>query len=106
MGKEHGLKMKYNNSEKIIKNLQIGWVTKNVGCCDLVILATKAFTIEKILRTTVCQLIGPDTILLTMQNGLGIHDQMQKYISSNNILFGVAQGFGASIKNHGYSHHN
>jgi len=50
--------------------------------------------------------MGPNTILLTMQNGLGIRDQIQKYVSSNSTLFGVAQGFGASVKNHGHSHHN
>lgn len=104
--KNHGLKMNYNNSEQVIKNLQIGWSIENVGSCDLIVLATKAFGIEKTLKKTVSHLLGPNTILLTMQNGLGIRNQIQKYISSNNVLFGVAQGFGASMKNYGYIHHN
>ena len=51
-------------------------------------------------------MIGPDTLILTIQNGLGAGERIREHLDSNNILLGVAGGFGASIESPGHVHHN
>ena len=50
--------------------------------------------------------INNDTIVLTIQNGLGSSDEIINYIPQSNILLDVADGFGASIIEPGRIHHN
>ncbi len=44
--------------------------TDGIGPCDLVIIATKAFDVEAAARSCI-SLLGPETIVQTIQNGLG-----------------------------------
>ena len=44
--------------------------------------------------------------VLTIQNGLGSGEILERYIGKKNILLGVADGFGASVRRPGYVHHN
>ena len=43
---------------------------------------------------------------MTIQNGLGAAERIEKFMPTENVLLGVAQGFGASIKAPGHAHHN
>ncbi len=51
-------------------------------------------------------IIGPDAIVLTIQNGLGAGERIAQHMSDHNVLLGVADGFGASMKGPGHAHHN
>ena len=44
--------------------------------------------------------------MVTIQNGLGADKEIEKHISYNHIVLGVADGFGASVKSPGHVHHN
>ena len=44
--------------------------TDGIGPCDLVIIATKSFDVEAAARSCL-PLLGPETIVQTIQNGLG-----------------------------------
>jgi 2-dehydropantoate 2-reductase len=77
----------------------------DAGPCDLVILATKASGVEAAARA-MDPLIGNDTLILTIQNGLGAAERISQHRSPDNILIGVAGGFGASMKGPGHVHHN
>ena len=39
-----------------------------------------------------------DSLILTIQNGLGAGERIAKFIDTKNVLLGVAEGFGASMK--------
>ena len=44
--------------------------------------------------------------MLTIQNGLGAGDRIAEHMATENVLLGVADGFGASMKAPGHAHHN
>ena len=44
--------------------------------------------------------------MITIQNGMGSSNELLKTINNNNVLIGVADGFGASIVKPGHAHHN
>lgn len=59
---------------------------------DMVILFTKAYLTEEALEQNKA-IIGPNTVLLTLQNGAGHEEILSKFAESKNILIGTtAQG--------------
>jgi hypothetical protein len=48
----------------------------------------------------------PDSLVLTIQNGLGAAERIAAHMPLDNVLLGVADGFGASMKGPGHAHHN
>jgi len=66
------------------------------GQCDLVILATKASGVGPA-AAAMEPLLGENTLILTIQNGLGAAERISEFRSPDNILIGVAGGFGASM---------
>ncbi|MGB8398886.1 ketopantoate reductase family protein [Bradyrhizobium sp.] len=79
--------------------------TEGIGICDLVIIATKAFDVAEAARSCTPQL-GPETIVQTIQNGLGSPEIAAPILGADRIAVGVVGGFGASIKAPGHAHHN
>ena len=76
-----------------------------VGPCDLVIIATKAPQVE-IAATGARALLGPETPVLTIQNGLGSSAKVARILGEERVMVGVVGGFGASIVAPGHAHHN
>ncbi len=76
-----------------------------VGPCDLVIIATKAPQVEEA-ATSARALLGPETPVLTIQNGLGSAARVARIMGAERVIIGVVGGFGASIKAPGHAHHN
>ncbi len=101
----HGLRIEGASGDRVVKNIQAHTSTRGVGICDLVIIATKASGVGAAARTAL-EVIGDDTLLLTIQNGLGAGERIQAAIDNDNILLGVAGGFGASMKGPGHVHHS
>jgi len=77
----------------------------DAGVCDLVIIATKAMHVAPA-ATAAKALIGPDTVVLSIQNGLGGPDTAASILGRERLLVGVVGGFGASMKAPGHAHHN
>ncbi len=75
------------------------------GPCDLVILATKAPQVEAAAGSARAML-GPDTAVLTIQNGLGNAARVARILGPERTVVGVVGGFGASIVAPGHAHHN
>jgi 2-dehydropantoate 2-reductase len=75
------------------------------GPCDLVIIATKAMHVEAAAES-VRALLGPDTLVLSIQNGLGGPDTAARVLGRERLLVGVVGGFGASMRGPGHAHHN
>lgn len=75
------------------------------GVCDLVIIATKAMHVEAA-ATAARALIKPDTMVLSIQNGLGGPDTAARVLGKERVMVGVVGGFGASMRGPGHAHHN
>jgi len=52
------------------------------------------------------QLLGPQTPVLSIQNGLGGPDAAAAILGRERVMVGVVGGFGASMKGPGHAHHN
>ena len=76
-----------------------------IGVCDLVVIATKARDVENAAERAK-PLLGPDTVVLPIQNGLGSADRIASVLGDEAVAIGVAGGFGASIVGPGHVHHN
>lgn len=79
--------------------------TEGVGTCDLVIISTKANDSE-VAAHAALSLMGPETSVQTIQNGLGSADRVAAAVGSSKVAVGVVGGFGASLRAPGHVHHN
>ena len=100
-----GLRVEGASGDRTVKGIRTSMDGTTVGICDLVVIATKASGVGSAAQSA-ASMIGPDTLILTIQNGLGAGERIREHLDSNNILLGVAGGFGASIKSPGHVHHN
>ena len=66
----HGLRIETRGESLRIPQVKAFATTREIGACDLVIIAVKA-TANPALEELLPPLIGPETVLLTLQNGLG-----------------------------------
>ncbi len=100
----NGLRLEGASGERTVR---IGATTDPaaVGPCDLVIIATKAAQVEAAARGARA-LLGPETPVLTIQNGLGSAAKVAHVLGEQRVTIGVVGGFGASIKAPGHAHHN
>ena len=78
---------------------------EDAGACDLVILATKAMHVTQAAENAKA-LLGPNSVVLSIQNGLGGPDSAARVLGRERVVVGVVGGFGASIKAPGHAHHN
>lgn len=77
----------------------------DIGICDLIIIATKAFDAEAA-ASSIKPLIGHDSVVQTIQNGIGASERVASIVGSRRLAVGVVGGFGASIVAPGHAHHN
>jgi 2-dehydropantoate 2-reductase len=76
----------------------------DAGVCDLVIVATKALDVEAAAES-IRPLIGGETTVLPIQNGLGSPDRIATVVGEDPVMIGVVGGFGASMRGPGHAHH-
>ena len=77
----------------------------DAGICDLVIIATKAMHVAAAAES-VKPLLGPQSVVLSIQNGLGGPDTAAGVLGRDRVVVGVVGGFGASMRGPGHAHHN
>ncbi len=75
------------------------------GQCELVIIATKAMDVAAAAEAA-RPMLGPNTTVLTIQNGLGSAAKVAGILGPERVVLGVVGGFGASITAPGKAHHN
>ena len=102
---EKGLRISGASGDRVVSGIMAHSSAQEIGECDLVIIATKADGVEGAARAADA-LCGDNTLILTIQNGLGAGERIQAASSNPNILLGVASGFGASMQGPGHAHHN
>lgn len=72
---------------------------------DLLVVAVKAAQAGDAARAAL-PLLGADTLVLTIQNGLGSADFVAERLGAARLIVGIAGGFGASRRGPGHAHHN
>jgi 2-dehydropantoate 2-reductase len=100
-----GLRVEGASGDRTVTTLRATTDINDVGLCDLCLIATKASGVGPAAQSA-APVIGPDAIVLTIQNGLGAGERIAQHMPTQNVLLGVADGFGASMKGPGHAHHN
>jgi len=72
---------------------------------ELVIVAAKALTVAESARAAL-PLLGPQTVVLTIQNGLGSADVVAEIVGADRLAVGIAGGFGARLIAPAHVFHN
>jgi 2-dehydropantoate 2-reductase len=99
-----GLRLEGASGDRAVR-LHASTDAADAGPCDLVIIATKAMHVEQAAQASKA-LLGPDTLVLSIQNGLGGPDTAAGVLGRERLLVGVVGGFGASMRGPGHAHHN
>jgi len=102
--KANGLRLEGASGDRTVR-VHATMDAADAGPCDLAILSTKAMHVEKAAQS-MQPLLRKDTVVLSIQNGLGGPDTAAKVLGRERVLVGVVGGFGASMKAPGHAHHN
>lgn len=101
----NGLRVHGASGDHTVRLASMSTSTERIGICDLVIIATKAFDVEAA-AASARSLVGPDTVVQSIQNGLGSPERIARILGGERLAIGVVGGFGASVPSPGVAHHN
>ena len=79
-----GLQIKSPTENIRIRKIHVYGSPAEIGPCDLVIVATKA-TANEAVKNLLPPLLGPDTIVLTLQNGLGVEERLAEVAGAGRV---------------------
>jgi len=100
-----GLRVEGASGDRVVTSIHATADPADARHCDLYIIATKASGVGAAARA-ITPLMAPGSLVLTIQNGLGAGERIAEHMPVDNVLLGVAEGFGASMKGPGHAHHN
>jgi 2-dehydropantoate 2-reductase len=100
-----GLRLDGISGDRRVTSIKAATDLAAAGACDLYVIATKAGGVGEAARA-VAGVMRPDSLILTIQNGLGAAERIGAHMPVDNVLLGVADGFGASMRGPGHAHHN
>ncbi len=101
---ERGLRVEGASGDRTVR-VHATTEAAEAGPCDLVIIATKAMQVGEAAGAA-RTLLGPETVVISIQNGLGGPDSAARVLGRERVVVGVVGGFGASMKAPGHAHHN
>lgn len=84
----HGLRIRSEGREIILKNLPVYESTREIGECDLVIVAVKT-TSNTALPELLKPVAGKDTVILSLQNGLGNEAFLAERFGPGRVMGGL-----------------
>lgn len=100
-----GLRVEGASGDRTATSVRATAHLADAGECDLYIIATKASGVGDAAKA-VAAVMRPDSLVLTIQNGLGAGERIAQHMATDQVLLGVAAGFGASMRGPGHAHHN
>jgi 2-dehydropantoate 2-reductase len=80
-----GIRVKTPTERFQVKKLQTHASPEDIGPCDLVIITVKA-TANGMLAKLLPPLMGPNTLVLTLQNGLGVEEPVAEVVGGARVL--------------------
>ncbi len=76
---------------------------EGVGTCDMYVVATKMTGVSSAAEA-ISPGLQPRATVVTIQNGLGAAELITEHLPAENVIVGVAQGFGAKMVGPGHAH--
>jgi 2-dehydropantoate 2-reductase len=86
----HGLQLQSPKGDLLLKPVSVTGDVAGVGQVDCVILAVKAWQVSDAARS-VAPLLGPETLVLPLQNGVEAAEQVSGVLGAEHTLGGVAK---------------
>lgn len=80
-----GIRVQAPTEKFHLKKVQAYGSTEEIGVCDLVVVATKA-TANDALKKLLPPLLGPSTLVLTLQNGLGVEEPVAEVAGPDRVM--------------------
>lgn len=80
-----GIRVKTPAERFTLKKVQTHATAEDIGPCDLVIVTVKA-TANAALAKLLPPLLGPNTLVLTLQNGLGVEEPVAEVVGGDRVL--------------------
>lgn len=102
---QQGLHVEGASGDRTVTSILASTEPAAASNAALYIIATKASGVGAAARA-IRPLMATDTLVLTIQNGLGASERIAEHMPIDNVLLGVAEGFGASMRGPGHAHHN
>ena len=85
----NGLRLSGASGDRTITSIRAATDLGEAGDCDLYIIATKASGVGDA-AGMVASSMRPDSLVLTIQNGLGAGERIAAHMPTANVLLGVA----------------
>jgi len=83
-----GLVLRSPDGEFHLTGFKTAYSAENIGVMDIVILMVKATQTDSAMEGAK-SCIGPDTVVATLQNGLGNDENVKKFVPASRIIFGA-----------------
>ena len=100
--RESGLRVSGFSGDNTVKNIKVSNDINDAKGYELFIIATKASGVGAV-ASKLSKIASKSSIILTIQNGLGAGERIASFMPTDNILLGVAQGFGAAMIGPGHA---
>lgn len=100
-----GLRVEGASGDRVVGGIRATTDATQAGACGLYVVATEAAGVADAAHA-IAPLMSADSIVVTIQNGLGAGERIARHLDSERVLLGVADGFGASMRGPGHVHHN
>jgi 2-dehydropantoate 2-reductase len=100
-----GLRVSGASGSYVVDRLRVGATPADAGPCDVWVIATKAADVDAVARDLV-PLLRPSDVVMPFQNGLGAGERVARHIARDQVVLGIAEGFGSSNPEPGAVHHN
>ena len=101
----NGLRVSGASGSYVVDGIRVAATPAEVGASDLWVVATKAADVGAV-AAAVAPLLRPDDVVMPFQNGLGAGERVAPHIPPEQVVIGIAEGFGSSIPEPGCVHHN
>ena len=99
----HGLQMEEGDDVLLYENLKGHTSSEEAGVCDLVLVFVKS-TVTRTAVESNAAVFGPNTVALTLQNGLGNIEQISSVIGAERVIAGTT-AHGATMLSPGKIRH-
>jgi 2-dehydropantoate 2-reductase len=86
---QHGLQLESPKGDLHLQNVQATDDVASIGQADIVLLTVKMYDLEAA-AAGVKPLVGPDTAVITLQNGVEAVDIVSRFVPRANVVGGVA----------------
>jgi 2-dehydropantoate 2-reductase len=102
---ERGLTIDGPTGVRTVPGIRAATALGQLPACDLYVIATKGGGVGAAARDIAASM-DADSLVLTIQNGLGAGERIAEHMATDNVLLGVADGFGAAMIGPGHAKHN